>query len=231
MTYQLLLFDLDNTLFNFNQAQDQALLEFLSQEGVPQQDIAAYIEYYIPLNQSLWNKLELGLIDRQQLISSRFALLFNHFGHQRDGVELAQAYQKCMGRQGQLIEGARVFLDSCLKEGKRLFAISNGISNIQRARLAHGELNLYFEEIFISEEIGYVKPAKDFFDYVAKHIEGFNSKQALVIGDSLSADIQGALNAGLDCVWFNRLNENKQSHLPANYVVDNYNDLAKIIYK
>ncbi|MGF3112250.1 YjjG family noncanonical pyrimidine nucleotidase [Facklamia sp. P9177] len=231
MTYQLLLFDLDNTLFNFNQAQDQALLEFLSQEGVPQQAIPRFIDYYVLLNHSLWDKLELGLIDRQTLISSRFALLFDHFGHQRDGVELAQAYQKCIGRQAQLIEGARSFLDSCLKEGKRLFAISNGISAIQRARLEHAKLNPYFEAIFISEEIGHVKPSKGFFDYVAENIREFNSKRTLVIGDSLSADIQGALNAGLDCVWFNHLNENKQSHLPANYVVDNYNDLAKIIYR
>ncbi|SDF86399.1 putative hydrolase of the HAD superfamily [Facklamia miroungae] len=229
MTYQFLLFDLDNTLFNFNQAQDQALLEFLSEQGIAGDQIPAYVEYYVPLNHSLWKKLEAGLIEREELINTRFALLFQHFGQPAKGEDLAAAYQVCMGRQGQLIEGAIDFLTACQKQNKRLFAISNGISKIQRARLDHAKLNPYFEQIFISEEIGHVKPSKDFFTYVASQISEYTNDQALVIGDSLSADIQGALNAGIDCVWFNRLSKDKALTLPANYVVDNYSDLAKII--
>ena len=229
MSYYYLLFDLDNTLFDFDLAQDQALEILLTQEGVPKQQINDYKAYYVPLNQFLWEQLESKKISRQELVNSRFSLLFEHFGHKKDGQELAQVYQKALCQQGQLLDGAVDLLKTCLSKGKRLFAISNGISKIQRSRLKVSGLNQYFEEIFISEEIGQVKPDRAFFDTVRSKIQAFSDPDAVVIGDSLSADIKGANQSGLDSIWFNLQNKKADMAIKATYQAKNYQELLELI--
>lgn len=229
MTYQLLLFDLDNTLFDFDRAQDMALAHFLKVEGVSEDDIPNYIQYYVPMNQKLWDMLELGLISRQDLVNQRFAKLFAHFGQDRDGVQLARHYQECLSQEGVLLEGARDLLEECRRQGKRIFAVSNGISYIQRNRIAQARLEELFEGIFISEEVGFVKPSLAYFDHVFQNIPDFDKSLAVMIGDSLSADIQGAIQAGLDSVWYNPHQKELPADIHPTYTVKNFKELKDLI--
>lgn len=230
MTYQFLLFDLDDTLLDFQAAQAFALPYFLKQEGVAEQDLPLYTETYKRMNHQLWEDLEKGLIDRETLQNTRFSKLFAHFGIEKDGAFLAEKYQDLMAQQGQTLEGALELLQELKAKGFRLFAASNGFLSIQTGRLKASTFDQIFEQVFISEQVGAAKPELFFFETVAKQIEGFDASQALMIGDSLSADIQGAKNAGLASMWFNPKGlENDLGFAPI-YEVKNYEELKKILY-
>lgn len=201
MKYLFLMFDLDHTLLDFDQAEDCALDQVLRDQGLGLSELNDYKAYYVPMNQALWKDLEKGKISRQELVDTRFQLLFQHFGHKVDGKVLANQYQKALSLQGHTYPGAEELLRQLKDRGYRIFAISNGLSKIQHPRIEHSGLKPYFEQVFISEELGAVKPNIEFFTKVAQAIEAFDPSKALVIGDSLSADVQGGYIAGWDTLW------------------------------
>ncbi|MFZ8209694.1 YjjG family noncanonical pyrimidine nucleotidase, partial [Streptococcus pyogenes] len=166
-------------------------------------DIKAYKDYYKPMNQNLWKQLEGGDISKADLVNSRFALLFAHFGVTVDGRQLAEGYQKHLKDQGQVYAGAKELLADLTAQGYNLYAATNGIATIQQGRLQASGLAPYFKAIFISEQSGSQKPKKAFYDWMTQQVSNYQPDQALMIGDSLSADVQGGINAGMDTLWYN----------------------------
>lgn len=223
MTYKFLLFDLDHTLLDFDTAEDIALTQLLKEEGV--EDIRAYKDYYVPMNKALWKDLEEKKITKQELVNTRFSKLFSHFGIEKDGVYLAERYQFYLAQQGQVFSGAMELLDSLIERGYELYAATNGITTIQTGRLAQSGLAPYFNQVFISEQLQTQKPDALFYEKIGQQIAGFDKEKALMIGDSLTADIQGGNNADIDTVWYNSHHlENKTKAQPT-YEVDSYQDL------
>ena len=223
MTYKFLLFDLDHTLLDFDTAEDIALTQLLKEEGV--EDIRAYKDYYVPMNKALWKDLEEKKITKQELVNTRFSKLFSHFGIEKDGVYLAERYQFYLAQQGQVFSGAMELLDSLIDRGYELYAATNGITTIQTGRLAQSGLAPYFNQVFISEQLQTQKPDALFYEKIGQQIAGFDKEKALMIGDSLTADIQGGNNADIDTVWYNSHHlENKTKAQPT-YEVDSYQDL------
>lgn len=229
MTYKFLLFDLDHTLLDFDAAEDVALTQLLKEEGVA--DIQAYKDYYVPMNKSLWKDLEEKKIIKQELVNTRFSKLFEHFGIEKDGSYLANRYQFYLAQQGQVFSGAIELLDSLIDRGYELYAATNGITAIQTGRLAQSGLAPYFNQVFISEQLQTQKPDAQFYERIGARIPNFNKKYTLMIGDSLSADIQGGNNAGIDTVWYNPQHlENKTKAQPT-YEVHSYQDLLDCLGK
>lgn len=227
MSYKFLLFDLDHTLLDFDKAEDLALTELLQEANVA--DVQSYKDYYVPMNAQLWRDLEQNKLTKKELVSSRFALLFSHFGQEVDGQIFANRYQDFLSQQGQTFEGARELLEELKNQGYRLFGATNGITCIQQGRLSHSNLADFFERIFISEQAGTQKPDIAFFDWMASQIDGFEKKAVLMIGDSLTADIQGGNNAGIDTVWYNPAGkENTSSAIPT-YEINSYDGLLKLL--
>ena len=223
MTYKFLLFDLDHTLLDFDSAEDIALTQLLQEEGVV--DIKAYKDYYVPMNKTLWKDLEQKKITKQKLVNTRFSRLFAHFGIEKDGVYLAERYQFYLAQQGQVYSGAMELLDNLIDRGYELYAATNGITTIQTGRLAQSGLAPYFNQIFISEQLQTQKPDALFYEKIGQQIAGFSKEKTLMIGDSLTADIQGGNNAGIDTIWYNPHHlENKTKAQPT-YEVDSYQDL------
>lgn len=223
MTYKFLLFDLDHTLLDFDTAEDIALTQLLKEEGV--EDIRAYKDYYVPMNKALWKDLEQKKITKQKLVNTRFSRLFSHFGLEKDGTLLAQRYQFFLAQQGQTLSGAHEFLDSLIERDYELYAATNGITFIQTGRLEQSGIATFFKEIFISEQLHTQKPDAAFYEKIGARISNFDKKYALMIGDSLSADIQGGNNAGIDTIWYNPHHlENKTKAQPT-YEVDSYQAL------
>ena len=223
MTYKFLLFDLDHTLLDFDTAEDIALTQLLKEEGV--EDIRAYKDYYVPMNKALWKDLEEKKITKQELVNTRFSKLFSHFGIEKDGVYLAEHYQFYLAQQGQVFSGAMELLDSLIDRGYELYAATNGITTIQTGRLAQSGLAPYFNQVFISEQLQTQKPDALFYDKIGQQIPGFSKEKTLMIGDSLTADIQGGNNAGIDTIWYNSHHlGNKTKALPT-YEVDSYQAL------
>ena len=213
MPYKFLLFDLDHTLLDFDAAEDVALTQLLKEEGVT--DIQAYKDYY----------LEQKKISKQELVNTRFSRLFAHFGLEKDGTFLAQRYQFFLAQQGQTFSGAHELLDSLIERDYELYAATNGITAIQTGRLAQSGLAPYFNQVFISEQLQTQKPDALFYERIGQQIADFSKEKALMIGDSLTADIQGGNNAGIDTIWYNpHYLENKTQAQPT-YEVHSYQDL------
>ena len=223
MTYKFLLFDLDHTLLDFDAAEDVALSHLLKEEGVT--DIQAYKDYYVPMNKALWKDLEQKKITKSDLVNTRFSKLFEHFGIEKDGTYLANRYQFYLAQQGQVFSGAIELLDNLIERGYELYAATNGITAIQTGRLEQSGIAPFFKEIFISEQLHTQKPDAAFYEKIGARIPNFNKNHALMIGDSLSADIQGGNNAGIDTIWYNPHHLENKSLAQPTYEVDSYQAL------
>ena len=223
MTYKFLLFDLDHTLLDFDVAEDIALTQLLKEEGVV--DIRAYKDYYVPMNKTLWKDLEEKKITKKELVNTRFAKLFAHFGIEKDGGYLAERYQFFLSKQGQTFPGVEDLLQKLISQGYELYAATNGITYIQTGRIEQSGIAPYFKEIFISEQLHTQKPDAEFYEKIGACIPNFYKKYALMIGDSLSADIQGGENAGIDTVWYNPHHLENKTQANPTYEVDSYQAL------
>lgn len=223
LKYKYLLFDLDHTLLDFDAAEDIALSHLLKEEGV--EDIQAYKDYYIPMNKSLWKDLEQKKITKSELINTRFAKLFAHFGIEKDGAYLAERYQFFLSKQGQTFPGVEELLRKLISQGYELYTATNGITYIQTGRLEQSGIVPYFKEIFISEQLHTQKPDAEFYEKIGARIPNFDKNQTLMIGDSLSADIQGGNNAGIDTIWYNPHHLENKTQAQPTYEVDSYQAL------
>lgn len=229
MTYKFLLFDLDHTLLDFDTAEDVALTQLLKEEGVA--DIQVYKDYYVPMNKSLWKDLEEKKITKQELVNTRFSKLFSHFGIEKDGVYLSERYQFYLAQQGQVFSGAMELLDSLIDCGYELYAATNGITIIQTGRMAQSGLAPYFNQVFISEQLQTQKPDALFYERIGQQITGFDKEKALMIGDSLTADIQGGNNAGIDTIWYNPNHLVNKTGAQPTYEVHSYQELLETLDK
>ena len=223
MSYKFLLFDLDHTLLDFDAAEDIALTHLLKEEGV--EEIQVYKDYYVPMNKALWKDLEQKKISKQELVNTRFSRLFAHFGVEKDGAYLAERYQFFLSKQGQIFPGVEDLLKNLIHQGYELYAATNGITTIQAGRLEQSGIATFFKEIFISEQLHTQKPDAAFYEKIGARISNFDKKYALMIGDSLSADIQGGNNAGIDTIWYNPHHLENKSLAQPTYEVDSYQAL------
>lgn len=229
MTYKFLLFDLDHTLLDFDAAEDVALTQLLKEEGVA--DIQAYKDYYIPMNKTLWKDLEQKKITKQELVNTRFSRLFEHFGIEQDGTYLANRYQFYLAQQGKTFPGVEGLLKKLINQGYELYGATNGITFIQTGRLKQSGIAPFFKEIFISEQLHTQKPDAAFYEKIGARISNFDKDHALMIGDSLTADIQGGNNAGIDTIWYNPHHLGNKTQAQPTYEVDSYQALLVILDK
>lgn len=202
--YKNLLFDMDMTILDFNMAERQALSGALKHLGVePTEEI---LQRYNEINLSQWKLLEKGELTREELKVRRFRLLFEEMGIDIDPKEGAANYEPRLAQGSYYMEGARELLEK-LQGQYAMYIVSNGTASIQHSRIAGADLAKYFDDIFISEEVGYNKPDRRFFDFCFEAIEKRQGKpicreETVIIGDSLTSDIQGGNQAGIDTVWF-----------------------------
>lgn len=194
------LFDLDNTILDFSKAERTALTKTLEQLGIsPAEETCVR---YSVLNQAQWKLLEKGLITRREVKLRRFRLLFEELGVHASAEQAAAVYESLLGIGHYFMEGAEELLET-LHGCYRLYLVTNGTASVQRGRLKSADLGKYFEDIFISEEVGFDKPDIRYFDSCFLRIPGFSKENTVIVGDSISSDIQGGINARIRTVWFN----------------------------
>lgn len=190
-----LFLDLDGVVLNFSFAERQAVSEML--EALHERADDAVVERYAAINKGLWEAHERGEITKAALKTERFVRLKSAFSLAAAPDRMAEEYVARLSRQGQLTEGAAGALRS-LKGRYRLYAVTNGLTAVQKGRIAAAGIGNAFNGVFISEELGYVKPQKEFFDACLERCRA-RRERVLVVGDSLTADIAGANAAGLKC--------------------------------
>ncbi len=226
MKYEFLLFDADHTLFDFKTGEYYALKEALEYLGLPNTD--AHIERYSDINVKYWKMLERGEIDKKSLMLARFVEFAREYGFEDKAEELSDLYMSNLSHEAQLFDGALEMVAELSKK-YRLFIITNGVKSTQDGRFGISPITKYFEKIFISEVIGYEKPHKEFFDAVESGIDGYCREKAIVIGDSLSSDIKGAINAGIDCIWYNPIKKDAPNDWDITYTVESFEEILDIL--
>ena len=232
MRYTYILLDSDNTLMDFDAAEDYAIVKTLTEFGCPctEREKQAYIE----INSALWEQFNRGLVTREFLMVDRFRRFFEKMNFpEADYVMVNERYKKNLGSCAKLIPGALEFCREMSGEAK-LYILTNGAVEVQKSRFADSPLTEYITEIFISEETGYQKPQKEYFDYVFERIPGFEKEKAIMIGDSLSSDIAGANNAGVKACWYNPAGKEcggstNGSGVRCDYIVKDYEQMKRVI--
>ena len=198
---ETLLFDLDNTLLDFNQAERIAVSKTL--ENFQITPAPSILKRYSELNLAQWKLLEQGKISREQVKLRRFQLLFSEQNIDAPAEEAAKIYEFLLAHGHYFMDGAEELLETLY--GKyRMYLVTNGTLSVQKGRLKSANISRYFEDIFISEELGYNKPSIEYFEKCFSKIPDFKKKNTAIIGDSLSSDIQGGINAGIKTIWFHR---------------------------
>ena len=220
MKYTTILFDSDDTLLDFKASERQAIYRAFEAAGLPFDEEIRSV--YSEINHGLWKALERGETTTDELLRERFRRLFEHYGYDHDPKAMNDLYFRCLSETAFTMDGAREMLEY-LYGRYELDIITNGVGYIQTARLDNADIRKYIKHLFISGEIGAAKPDKAFFDYVLSHIDEKDRSKILVIGDSLTSDIKGALNSGLDCVYIGSA-ENE-----ATYSVSSITELKKIL--
>ncbi len=198
--YPWLLFDADDTLFDYARAEAEAVRGAFAAHGAAFED--AWLASYQVVNARAWRALEEGRVTPARLRVGRFEELFAELGLALDPVAFSAVYLAQLAMQAHLMDGALEVVEA-LRPSHRLAIITNGLSDVQRPRIASSTLAGVVEQLVISEEVGAAKPDPAIFEVALARMGSPNPRDVLVIGDSLSSDIAGGVAAGLDTCWFN----------------------------
>ena len=225
MRYKFLLFDADDTLLDFAAAERDGLTKTFAELGIPLDD--GRRERYVILNKSLWKLHDEGKLTRDELLRTRFGKLFEQEGIDADGELTEKIYRGHLSEGHETIPGAKELLTR-LGLTHEIYIVTNGLASTQIRRMRESGLDRLVKDIFISELIGANKPDAEFFEYVAEHIPHFDAKDALLIGDSLSSDIKGGMNAGIDTCWFDRENRECPETVRPTYKITELGQIYRI---
>ena len=225
--YEIFLFDADNTLFDYDLAEKNALSTMLELNGFSYSE--EIHEKYRELNMDVWDKFERGEITKTELQSSRFEQLFKYMGANVDGLAFNNGYIKLLGEGSFLIEGAYEICKAIVESGKKLYVVTNGLLVTQEARIKHSTISKYISDSFISEVVGYEKPHIKYFEHVFSNISSPQKDNIIIIGDYLKSDIAGGINAGIDTCWFNLRAEENNTGIEPTYEIFKLNELHKFI--
>lgn len=197
--YSTLLFDADNTLLDFSSAEKFAITKACEKFGIPCGE--EEVKLYSKINLSLWKKHEKGEITRDNIKLSRFIEFTQTVGAQTDPKAIAAFYEAALATRGDILLGADL-LCKALCDSYDMYIVTNGLASVQHSRLGNSGLLPYFKKLFISEEYGSQKPEKVFFDKIFEEIPEKDKSRICIIGDSMSSDILGGINAGIDTCFF-----------------------------
>lgn len=199
------LLDLDDTILDFKACEKQALSAALTFCGIS--FVGSDLEEYSKINDGMWKMLEKGEITREELKTKRFEVFLSRYSASISASSFADVYMEKLSQTGVLIDGARDLLET-LYQKYALYAVTNGYEYTQKGRIKSADIGKYFKRVFISQNIGAVKPKKEFFDYCVKYIPDFSLETTVLIGDSPTSDISGGNAYGIFTIRYNPL------HLP-----------------
>lgn len=225
MSYNIILFDLDNTLLDFDTNQAESLKKLFSEKGIELTD--EIYNTYDGINQELWKEYELGKISIDTLLNTRFAKTMILYNKEVDGKKWETDYRIFLNKGSQLIDGAYDLLNELYKS-HRLFAATNGMKETQVSRLKRSGIYNFFEDVFVSEKVGAQKPSTKFFDYAFSHISNFKRDETLMVGDSLSSDIKGGMDSGIDTCWYNPNQAEPSDVIKSTYTIKELSELKEI---
>ena len=220
------LFDLDDTLFDFHKAEKIALTKTLVHFGIDPTEET--LDLYSAINAAHWKRLELGEISREEVKVGRYRELFKTIGVECDPVKATAYYESMLAIGHYFMPGAPELLE--VLYGKyRLYIVSNGTAKVQEGRIGSSGIAKYMDGIFISQVLGANKPDKQFFDICFAEIPDFSLSETVIIGDSLSSDIKGGINAGITTVWFNPKGIENDNDIKPDYTIKELSEVPGLL--
>ena len=225
MKYTTVYFDLDNTLLDFTAAQASAISELLPLHGL--KVTPEYISIYSDSNLMYWELFERGEIKREEIFEGRFKEFLKRTNLKGDTAKMSKDYFSLLAKGHDVLPGAVEILEYVRGKGYIVCATTNGVALTQYKRLKDSGIQRCFDYVFISEETGHQKPEKEYFDFVMANSPEKDRKKIIIVGDSLTSDIQGGINAGIDTCWLNP--RAKKTALNPTYEIRNISQLKDIL--
>ena len=224
--YPWLWFDADGTLFDYDRAEATAFRKTLELLQFQFED--RYLDAYQRINRELWRALERHEITPAALRVRRFELLLEALQLSGSPDDLNVAYVEQLGLCTDLMDGAYEVLQR-LHGRCRIAVVTNGLEAVQRSRLEHSTIRPFITELIISEEVGAAKPHAAYFDAAMARTGHPPKSEVLIIGDSLTSDMRGGADYGLDTCWYNPANEPGPENLPITFEIRHLRDLLEIV--
>ncbi len=224
--FKILLLDLDDTILDFQKAEHIAISKTFRAFGIEPTD--SVCSRYSQINKVHWEALERRELTRQQVLVGRFEVLFQELGVAADAAACAKLYEQNLSQGHYFLPGAQAAMESLVKK-YRLFLVSNGTASVQAAKLKSADLKRFFEDIFISQEMGADKPALEFFQRCFDRIRDFDPAKTMIVGDSLTSDIRGGINAGIATCWINPDHKPPRADIPADYTIERLSQLEALL--
>ena len=224
--YKYLFLDLDDTILDFHKAERIAIGRVMEHYGVePTEERRAR---YHEINKWHWHQLELKAMTRDEVLEGRFAMFFDELGITVDKFAVARLFEKFLSQGHFFMPGAEEAVEALHKK-YRLFLASNGTASVQKGRMTSANLYRFFEISFVSQEIGHNKPSREYFEAAFARIPGFQKEKCLMVGDSLTSDILGGINAGIDTCWVNPTHAEAPTHIRPTYQIESLAQLEALL--
>lgn len=225
--FTTLLWDVDNTLLDFEYSMRHSLRRCFDSIGRPLTE--EMIEGYSRINDGYWKRLERGEVTKEELLSGRFRDFFAEYG--LTGIDL-DAFRKDfaagLGNTYAFRDDALTIVKS-LQGHYRQYVVTNGVKAVQENKLKLSGLSEVMDGIFISEAIGSAKPSRIFFDYCLEHLEEKDKGKILIIGDSLTSDVLGGIQAGIRTCWYNPGEEKPSQPYRADYEISVLQQIYEVL--
>ncbi|WP_042351366.1 YjjG family noncanonical pyrimidine nucleotidase [Bacillus massiliigorillae] len=226
MKYEVILFDVDDTLLDFGISQQNALQHTFMAFSLPT-GMTDYAPLYKEISNGLWRELEQGRITLSELKVERFRRLFEARQLEIDADAFNNMYLDSLGKQIHPLPGAIELCERLMDY--RLAVITNGFTDVQKARFSHPPFDHTFEQLIISEETGFQKPQIEIFDYAFAKLHITDKSKVLMVGDSLTSDVQGGINYGIDTCWFNPHGKENTLGITPTYEIRDLMDVLSIV--
>lgn len=225
---KVILWDVDGTLLDFKAAEYAAIKKCFEIFDLGE-CTDEMIGRYSVINRGYWEKLECGEITKPEVLVNRFVDFFETENIKPDcAKEFNEQYQKWLGETVCFCDNSYELMEN-LKGRVKQYAVTNGTKAAQDRKLSKSGLIDIFDGVFISEVVGCEKPGIKFFEYVWEQIGDYDKKEILIVGDSLTSDIQGGNNAGIMCCWYNPKNIKNETNLRIDYEIDDLQKILEII--
>ena len=201
MKYEVILFDADETLFDFHRSEKHAFEKTMRAFDFPY-DESLHLKVYHDVNTAIWKEFEEGRISQQVLKTERFRRLAERLQAAYVPEAFAESYEKHLGNACFLFDGSAELVE-CLHAEYRLAIVTNGLKSVQENRISKSPIARFFDAIVISEAAGVSKPDPRIFELALRRLGHSDRRTVLMVGDSLTSDIQGGINSGIDTCWYN----------------------------
>lgn len=226
--YKVILWDIDDTLLDFKQSEKLGIETCFKKRGLYVDDAIA--KRFSEINDSFWKRLEKGELTKIEVQRGRFVQLFEELNIQNvDMEEFRLDYEGMLGEIWFFKENSKEVLFCLQSAGYEQYAITNGTKKVQDKKIKGTGFDKIFKHVFISDEIGTPKPHKGFFDYVVSHIPHVKKEEMLIVGDSLTSDMQGGVQNGIDTCWYNPEFKVNTMDLEITYEIHTLGDVCKIL--